>query len=160
MQKLNGSYAHPCGLFHCNCNLNFVNVRPIVCYVCLSNVSFHIQVRGPSLWKQPFLLALRWGHCARKNICNSATKIPYWWRLHIISDSHGVPKASLFNFKLLLIDVGKVLCSSAKELQQNSNASSREEYIPQILTVLLEIHRIYIWPLWPNVFCVSFVNNS
>ena len=43
-----------------------------------------------------------------------------------------------------LIDVGKVLRSSAKELQQNSNASSREEYIPQILTVLLEIHRIYI----------------
>ena len=31
---------------------------------------------------------------------------------------------------------GKVLCSSANELQQNSNASSREEYIPQILTVL------------------------
>ena len=45
---------------------------------------------------------------------------------------------------LLLIDFGKVLCLSANELQQNSNASSREEYIPQILTVLLEIHRVYI----------------
>ena len=32
---------------------------------------------------------------------------------------------------------GKVLCSSAKELQQNAIASSREEYIPEILTVLL-----------------------
>ena len=39
----------------------------------------------------------------------------------------------------------KVLCSSANELQQNSHyASSGEDYIPQILTVLLEIHAIYI----------------
>ena len=35
-------------------------------------------------------------------------------------------------------------CSSANELQQNSSASSREDYIPQILTGLLEIHRVYI----------------
>jgi len=62
--------------------------------------------------------------------------------LHKKSGSHGVPNANLFNF--LLVDFGKVLCSSAKELQQNSNASSREEYIPQILTVLLYIHRTYI----------------
>ena len=52
----------------------------------------------------------------------------------------------IFSFYLLvhLVDFGKVLCSSANELQQNSNASSREDYIPQILTVLLEIHRVYI----------------
>ena len=37
-----------------------------------------------------------------------------------------------------------VLSSSTNELQQNSNASSREDYIPQILTVLLEILRVYI----------------
>ena len=60
------------------------------------------------------------------------------------SGSHGVPNANLFNFTFLLVDFGKVLCSSANELQQNSNASSREDYIPQILTVLLEIHRVYI----------------
>ena len=47
-------------------------------------------------------------------------------------------------FTFLLVDFGKVLCSSANELQQNSNASSREDYIPHILTVLLEIHRVYI----------------
>ena len=41
-----------------------------------------------------------------------------------------------------LVDFGKVLCSSAKELQQNSNTSSREDYIPQILTVLSEILRV------------------
>ena len=43
------------------------------------------------------------------------------------------------------------------------NASSREDYIPQTLPVLLEINSIlciYIWPLWPFVFCPSFVNNS
>ena len=50
-----------------------------------------------------------------------------------ISGSHGVPNANLFNFTFLLVDFGKVLCSSANELQQNSNASSREEFISQIL---------------------------
>ena len=39
---------------------------------------------------------------------------------------------------------GEVSCSFSNELQQNSTASSTEDYIPQILTVLLEIHRVYI----------------
>ena len=65
-------------------------------------------------------------------------------RLNNISSSHGLPNPNLFNFKFLLVDFAKVLCSSANELQQNSNASSREAYIPQILTVLLEILRVYI----------------
>ena len=60
------------------------------------------------------------------------------------SGSHGVPNANLFNFTFLLVDFGKALCSSANELQQNSNASSREEYTPQILTVLLVILCVYI----------------
>ena len=64
--------------------------------------------------------------------------------LHNKSGGHGVPNANLFNFTFLLVDFGKVLCSSANELQQNSKASSREDYIPQILAVLLEIHRVYI----------------
>ena len=63
--------------------------------------------------------------------------------LHNKSGSHGVPNANLFNFTFLLVDVGKVLCSSANELQQNSNPTSREDYIPQILTGLLEIHHVY-----------------
>ena len=33
----------------------------------------------------------------------------------------------------ILVDFGKVLCSSANEAQQNSIASCREEYIPQYL---------------------------
>ena len=79
--------------------------------------------------------------------------------LHNKSGSHGVPNANLFNFMFLLVDFGKTLCSSANELQQNSNAIPREYDIPQMLTVLLEIHRVYIWPSWPFVFCLSLVNN-
>ena len=44
----------------------------------------------------------------------------------------------------LLVDFGEVLCLSTNHLQQNSNASSREDYIPQILTVLFEILCVYI----------------
>ena len=43
----------------------------------------------------------------------------------------------LFKFTFVLVDFGEVFCSSANELQKNLNTSSREEYNPQILTVLL-----------------------
>ena len=62
--------------------------------------------------------------------------------LHNKSGSHGVPNINLSSFMCLLVGFGKVLCSSANELQQNSNTSSREDYIPQILTVLLQILRV------------------
>ena len=68
------------------------------------------QTNSPSLRKQPFLLDPR---------------------LHSKFGSHGVPNANLLNFAFLLVDFGKVLCLSTKELQQNSNAASRE-----ILTIL------------------------
>ena len=64
--------------------------------------------------------------------------------LHNKSGSHGVPNINLSNFTCLLVDFGKVFCLSANELQQNSNAFSREDYIPKILTVLLEILCVYI----------------
>ena len=64
--------------------------------------------------------------------------------LHDKCGSHGVPNVNLFNFTFLLVDFGNVLCSSVNKPQQNSNACSREDYIPQILTVLLEIYRVYI----------------
>ena len=65
--------------------------------------------------------------------------------LHNKSASHGVPNANLFNFTFLLVDFGKVLCASANELQQKSNASSREDYIPQIIDCFVhEIHHVYI----------------
>ena len=64
--------------------------------------------------------------------------------LHNKSGSHGVPNINLSNLTCLLVDFGKVLCSSAKERLQISNALSREDYIPQTLTVLLDILRVYI----------------
>ena len=64
--------------------------------------------------------------------------------LHNRSGSHGVPNINLSNFTCLLVDFGKVLCSSTNKLQQNSNASSWEDYIPQILTVFFrDSSRLY-----------------
>ena len=60
------------------------------------------------------------------------------------SGSHGVPNMNLSYFTCLVVDFGKVLCLSDNELQRNSNASSREDYIPQTLSVLLEILCVYI----------------
>ena len=54
------------------------------------------------------------------------------FQMQICSISH-------FSWSILL-----KCCVSVNKLQQNSNASSREDYNPQILTVWLEIHRIYI----------------
>ena len=64
--------------------------------------------------------------------------------LHYKSGSHRVPNINLSNSACLLVGFGEVVCSSANGLQQNSNASSREDYFPEILTVLLEILRVYI----------------
>ena len=121
------------------------------------------QSISKKLRKHPFLLALRrWGRFARRNVCDSATEIAYWWRKSMLNKSggHGVPNANLFNSTFLLVDFSKVLCLSANELQQNSNACSREDYFPQILIILLEFHRVYIWPLWPFVFYLPFLSNS
>ena len=45
----------------------------------------------------------------------------------------------------LLVDYGKVLCFSANELYQNSNVSSKEKYIPRILTVFNRSLKQYIY---------------
>ena len=101
-----------------------------------------------SLRKHPFLLALcRQGRFTRST---SVTQQQKFYTddanqcLHNKSSSHGVSNTNLSNFTCLLVDFGKVLYSSANEFQQNSNASSRKDYIPQILTVLLEILRVLL----------------
>ena len=86
-------------------------------------------------------LHCHWRCCSRRDICASAREIPYWWHksmFMIKSSCHGVPNVNLFDFMFLLINYGKVLCSAANELQQNSNASRKEEeeYFPWMLTVL------------------------
>ena len=58
---------------------------------------------------------------------------------------------SILRFSLSIL--GKVLCSSANELQQNSNAS-RKEYIPQILTVFVIDSSLL--NLTFVAFCLSF----
>ena len=47
-------------------------------------------------------------------------------------------KCKFFQKMFPVVDFSKVLCSFANELQQNSKASSREDYIPEILTVSLD----------------------
>ena len=109
--------------------------------------TFNVSVAS-SLRKHPFLLALR-----RRDVSRGGTSATQRQKfhtddanqcLHNKSGSHGVPNINLSNFTCFPVDFGKVFCLSANELQQNSNASSREDYIPQILTVLLEILCVYI----------------
>ena len=111
-------------------------------------VHYQQLTHASSLRKHRFLLALRrWGRFARRNAATQRRKFhtdDANQCLHNKSCSYGVPNINLSNFTCLLVDFGKVFCSSANKLQRNSNASSREGYIPQILTVLLEIHRVYI----------------
>ena len=75
--------------------------------------------------KQPFLFAA--GDVSRGG--TSATQRQIFHTddvnqcLHNKFGSHGVPHANMFNFTFLLVNCGKVLCSFANKLQQNSNAS-------------------------------------
>ena len=99
--------------------------------------------------KHSFLLALRrWGQISH-GAGTSATQRQKFHTddtnqcLHNKSGSR-VPNINLSTFTCLLVDFGKVLFSSANELQRKSNASSREDYISQILTILLEILRVHI----------------
>ena len=63
----------------------------------------------------------------------------------------------LFVFMFLLVELGKVLCSTVNELQQNSDAFSKEEYIVGILSVFeVDSSRSNLTFV---AFCVSFVNN-
>ena len=73
------------------------------------------------------------------------------------SGSHGVPNANLFHFTFFLVDFGKMLCSSTKELQHNSNACSREDYILNIDCFVRDSSRLHLTFV---AFCLSFVNNS
>ena len=90
----------------------------------------------------PVLAPRRWRRFASRNRTSATQRQKFHTNdvnqcLHNKSGSHGVSNATLFNYTFLLVDFGKVLCSPVNKLQQNSNASSREEYIPEILSVLL-----------------------
>ena len=147
--------------------MTLVHVRPLLSTEKISYSSSNLKLsslRQLRFWvliackNIRFSLALRrWGRFARRNVCDSGQKFhtdDANQCFHNKSGSHGVPNMNLYNFTCLLVDSGKGLCSSANEPQQNSNASSREHNIPQMLTVLSETLRVYIWPLWPFVFCL------
>ena len=70
------------------------------------------------------------------------------------SGSHGVPNVNLFDFMFLLVDYVEVLWSFANELQQNSDAFSKEDYIVGILSVF----EVYSSRL--NLTFVAFVCHS
>ena len=69
------------------------------------------------------------GHFTGRELCTLATEFHTGDRDQCLhkSGSHGlgVPNVNLFDFKFLLGDYGKVLCSAENELQQNSNASCK-----------------------------------
>ena len=78
--------------------------------------------------------------------------------LHNKSSSNGVPNVNLFDFIFLLVDYGKVLCSLANNLQQNSNAPAKKEYSPQksldcFAVDLSRLHLIYVTSFLLSVIC-------
>ena len=83
----------------------------------------------------------------RRNLCDSATEFhtdDANQCLHKESGSHGVSNINLSNFARLLVDFGEVLCSSANELQQNSNTSSREDYSKNIDCFVRHSSRLHL----------------
>ena len=110
--------------------ISFLMVRPLVAY---ENIRFSSVFAAGDV--------SRAGTCATQRQKFHADDAKQCLRNK--SGSHGVPN-NLSYFTCLVVDFGKVLCLSANELQRNSNASPREDYIPQLLTVLLEILRVYI----------------
>ena len=63
--------------------------------------------------------------------------------LHNISGSHGF-HIQIFQFYVSPSRFYISVVFICKQALANSNASSKEEYFPPILTVLLEIRRVYI----------------
>ena len=129
-------------------------VRRILEFITFYQNSLHLTI-----------LALRCsGRFARRSVCDILmTQINVYIIKPVVRSR--VPNINLSNFMCLLVDFGIPLCSSTNELKQNSNTSSREDYIPQIpqiLTVLLEIpwhvHTECIAVLFTRMHCVT--NNS
>ena len=119
-----------------------------------------------SLQIHPFLLALRsWGRFEWRNI--SATQRQ---KFHTDGASQCLHNKYGSRSKYEFVQFYESSCQlwqsavfTCQWVPAKLNNSSREDYIPQILTFLLEILHIYIWSLWPFVFCLlrlSFVNNS
>ena len=74
-------------------------------------------------------------------------------KLYNKSGNHGVPDANLFNVTFLLVDFGQgLIVFICKRAPAKFKCSYREDFIPQVLTGLIQIHRVY--------FVLSFVHDS
>ena len=85
------------------------------------------------------------GRFARRNVGDSAAEIPYTddvnQCLHNKAGRHGVPNANLFKFTFLLVDFGKVLCSSANELHSHIVIDSSRLHLTFAAFCLLSVIR-------------------
>ena len=72
------------------------------------------------------------------------------------SGSHGVPNANLFNFTFLLVDFGKVLCSSVNELHTSPFLGTVELKIALRARGFQETgpwsHKERFWPFGPQFY--------
>ena len=138
-----------------------IRVRKGLWDTCKIHTNNYFTENSLACKKQPFLLTLRhWGRFVQRKVCHSVTEIPYWWCKSVISGSHRVPNTNLFNLRFSW----SILRKCWVHLQSNPSKTQmlhlEKTLSSQIWAVLLEIDRVYIWPSWPFVFCLSFVNNS
>ena len=100
-----------------------------------------------SLRKHPFLLALcRWGCFMRRNVCDSATEIPYWWRKICPESGWSTEKLHCSSFCLRMIDkrqkATKVKCKSEESLTKQVNICGNIVFSRTGIWVLLD------WAHW------------
>ena len=130
---------------------------PLMCGRCSDSAVklWLYNVNLTSLRKQLFLLApCRLGRFATQRQKFHTDDVNQC--LHNKFSNHGVPNANVFNFTFLLVDFGKMSCSFANTAPAILKCFFWRSIYTKILTVLLQIHCIYILPLQPFVLCLLF----
>ena len=128
--------------------VSLLNPKSKFCfYACLKLIFASTSGRSVSLRKQLFLLAPQHLRTLREGL--SATQRQKFHTDDINQCLIINPVVMGFQMQIFQFYVSpgrsSVMCSSAKELQQNSNASYREEYVPQILTVfVIDLSHLYL----------------
>ena len=132
-----------------------------------------------SLRKHPFLFALRrWGRLAQRNVCDSATEIPYWWRK--IWPESGQKRwlvdgvVTLFSYCLRMTDIRQkateVKCKREESLTKQSifveysllkkrefELADEQNTLPKSTRRHVKLDKFYIWSPW---FASSMVKNK
>ena len=114
-----------------------------------------------SLRTQLFLFApRRWLGCfARRNVCVSATEIPYWWHKSSLVVMGFQNNVNLFDFMFLLVDYGKVCV-----LLRTSSSTAQMLFLPKNINSqnidCFVVDSSHVWPclhLTFVAFCVLSV---